>query len=88
MDDSRFADLDCPALLTERDRKVQIRDLLSDAQNERFRADLISGALTGLTQSMINSPSEREAKIAEVKGEIVALNQELAVKRCVLRLTD
>lgn len=88
VDDGRFADLDCPALLTERDRKIQIRDLLSDAQNERFRADLISGALTGMTQSMINSPSEREAKIAEVKGEIVALNQELAVKHCVLRLTD
>jgi len=82
----RFADLDCPMLITERDRRIQIRDLLSDAQNERFRADLISGALTGLTQSMMNSPREREEKIAEVKGEIIALNQQILAKGCMIRL--
>ena len=88
VNDGRFANLDCPMLISERDRKVQIRDLLIDAQNERFRADVISGALTGMTQSMIKSPQEREAKIAEVKGEIIALNQEIAAKDCVVRLTQ
>ncbi len=82
----RFADLDCPMLITERDRRIQIRDLLSDAQSERFRADLISGALTGLTQSMVNSPREREEKIAEVKGEIIALDQQILAKNCMIRL--
>ncbi|WP_157173618.1 hypothetical protein [Pseudaminobacter salicylatoxidans] len=73
-------------LITERDRRIQIRDLLADAQTERFRADLISGALTGLTQSMVNSPREREQKIAEVKGEIIALDQQILAKSCIIRL--
>jgi hypothetical protein len=54
--DSRFANLDCPLLISERDRRMIIRDLLEDAQGERFRADVISGALTGLTHSMVFSP--------------------------------
>lgn len=82
----RFGDQDCPLLITERDRRIQIRDLLADAQTERFRADLISGALTGLTQSMVNSPREREQKIAEVKGEIIALDQQILAKSCIVRL--
>lgn len=86
VNDARFANLDCPMLITERDRKIQIRDLLADAQKERFRADLISGALTGMTQSMVNSPDVREAKIAEVKGEIAALGQEILTKNCLVRL--
>lgn len=69
-----------------RDRRMVIRDLLEDAQNERFRADVISGALTGLTQSMVFSPKAREARIAEVKGEIAALNAEIATKECVKRI--
>jgi hypothetical protein len=65
--DNRFANLDCPMLISERDRRTTIRDLLEDAQGERLRADFISGALTGLTQSMVFSPKAREARIAEVK---------------------
>jgi hypothetical protein len=84
--DSRFANLDCPMLISERDRRMIIRDLLEDAQSERFRADVISGALTGLTQSMVFSPKAREARIAEVKGEIVALNAEIAAKECIKRI--
>jgi hypothetical protein len=84
--DNRFANLDCPMLISERDKRMTIRDLLEEAQGERFRADLISGALTGLTQSMISSPKVREAKIAEVKGEIAALNHEIQVKNCQMRI--
>lgn len=84
--DSRFANLDCPLLISERDRRMTIRDLLEDAQNERFRADVISGALTGLTQSMVSSPTARERKIAEVKGEIAALNGEILTKGCQKRI--
>jgi type IV pilus biogenesis protein CpaD/CtpE len=84
--DNRFANLDCPMLISERDRRRTIRHLLEDAQGERFRADLISGALTGLTQSMVFSPEAREAKIAEVKGEIAALDGEIATKECQKRI--
>jgi hypothetical protein len=73
-------------LISERDRRRTIRDLLEDAQGERFRADLISGALTGLTESMVFSPKAREAKIAEVKGEIAALDGEIATKECQKRI--
>jgi hypothetical protein len=73
-------------LISERDRRMIIRDLLEDAQSERFRADVISGALTGLTQSMVFSPEAREARIAQVKGEIVALNAEIAAKECIKRI--
>ncbi|MDH6229739.1 type IV pilus biogenesis protein CpaD/CtpE [Mesorhizobium soli] len=86
VNDARFKNLDCPMLITERDRRVQIRDLLIEAQSERYRADLISGALTGMTQSMINSPTEREAKIAEVKGELIAIGQEIMAKNCIVRI--
>lgn len=84
--DNRFAYLDCPMLITERERRMTIRDLLEDAQSERFRADVISGALTGLTQSMVFSPKAREARIAKVKGEIAALNAEIAAKECIKRI--
>jgi hypothetical protein len=84
--DNRFAYLDCPMLIAERDRRTVIRDLLEDAQGERFRADVISGALTGLTQSMVFSPKAREARIAEVKGEIDALNNAIATKECIQRI--
>jgi hypothetical protein len=84
--DNRFANLDCPLLIAERDRRTVIRDLLEDAQGERFRADIISGALTGLTQSMVFSPKAREARIADVKGEIAALNDEIATKACLKRI--
>ena len=84
--DNRFANLDCSLLISERDRRMTIRDLLEDAQAERYRADVISGALTGLTQSMISSPKAREKKIAEVKGEIAALNSEILTKGCQKRI--
>jgi hypothetical protein len=84
--DNRFANLDCPMLISERDPRTTIRGLLEDAQGERFRADLISGALTGLTQSMVFSPKPREARIAEVKGEIDALNGRIATKECQKRI--
>lgn len=84
--DTRFANLDCPMLVNERDQRRTIRALLEDAQSERFRADLISGALTGMTQSMWNSPKAREQRIAEVKGEIEALDAEIASKNCQARL--
>jgi hypothetical protein len=84
--DARFANLDCPLLITERDHRMTIRALLEDAQKERFRADLITGALTGMTQSMVLSPKAREEKIAEVKGEILALNREITAKNCQSRI--
>ena len=84
--DNRFANLDCPLLISERDKRTTIRDLLEEAQTERFRADVISAALTGLTQSMISSPKAREKKIAEVKGEIEALNSEISTKSCQKRI--
>lgn len=84
--DARFANLDCPTLINERDQRRTIRALLEDAQNERFRADLISGALTGMTQSMWKSPKVREQRIAEVKGELEALESEIARKNCQARL--
>jgi hypothetical protein len=84
--DNRFANLDCPLLISERDRRTTIRDLLEDAQAERYRADVISSALTGLTQSMVSSPKVREKKIAEVKGEIDALNNEILNKGCQKRI--
>lgn len=84
--DNRFAELDCSLLISERDKKVTILALLSDAQSERYRADAISVAFTGLTQSMINSPKEREGKIAELKGEVDALNMQVLQKQCSIGL--
>lgn len=62
-------------------RPTTIRDLLKDTHSERFRADLIGGAITGLTWSMVFSPNAREPKIAEVKGEIDALNGRPATRK-------
>lgn len=59
-----------------------------DAQRNQRHNDMVSGALIGITPTMLNGDEGREATIADLKGKQQALRSEGAQKGCPLPPAD
>jgi hypothetical protein len=81
---TNFATYDCPALVNAINEREPRLLMLARDQTNRRSADIVSGALIGLTPTMLGGSASQEAEIGGLKGELVAIRKSGEEKGCAL----